>query len=243
MTYADLRDRALNQVGCLGQIEAQTVAQIALEEAMKYVAFHLPMPSLISSATATAPASPELEANAIALTGGGGTFGIGAGVYQAPQALYVKNDSSVVEYGTPYEYVPYHEFLALKAIPAGMRIGIMTPGTIDERPQYCWTVTPNNKVWVQPLAEDNVITLFYRKAPAAYSGSASPEIYPAQYDYILVNAAVAALKEWLREPETITTFWNMFDRVLADDMKKLDTEFHGMRKRTVLKIHRSYRPR
>ena len=37
-TYDTLRDRALNRTGLLGQSEAQTVAQMALEEAMKFVA-------------------------------------------------------------------------------------------------------------------------------------------------------------------------------------------------------------
>lgn len=240
-TYEALRDRALSQVGCLGQTEAQTVAQIALEEAMKFTAFHVRVPSLIASATATAPASPELEANAITL----GALGFNvSSTYQCPDRLFVKNDSSVVGYGTPYNYLEYHHFIDLKSLPAGVRVGVMTPGTIDERPNFPWTITPTDKVWAEPLAEGNVLTLFYRKNPAAYSGASTPEIL-ARYDYILVNGAVLALKEYLREPDAITTLWTLFENEatgIIKDCRQYDRDINGARKRSHLKIHRSYRP-
>jgi len=239
-TYQELRDRALNQVGCLGQSEAQTVAQIAMEEAMKFVAFHIRVPSLIAKATATAPASPNLEANAISLEGGAGTFQIPPGVYQAPDRLFVKRTSTTEDYGTPHEYIEYHHFLDLKAIVTGPRVSLYAPALGDERPDFSWTITPDNKVWCSPISEGNVITLFYRKNPAAYSGAATPEILP-RFDYILVNAAVLALKEWLREPEALTTLWTLFQNGISDDVKQYDSELQGQRRRSHLRIHRSYR--
>lgn len=240
--YSTLRDRALNQIGCLDQTEAQTVAQIALEECMKYIAFRIRVPSLIVKATqVTAPASPELEASAIALTGGAGTFAITSGVYQCPDRLFVKNSSTTTDYGTPYTYMEYHHFIDLKSIPAGRRIGVFEPSQIDERPQFCWTITPSDTVWIHPIAQNNVVTLFYRKNPAAYVAGNTPEILP-RYDYILVNAAVLALKEWLREPETISTIWNLFEQALDADIQRYDLEINAMRKRSHLQIHRSYRP-
>lgn len=240
-TYDTLRDRALKQVGCFGQSDAQTVAQTALEEAMKFVAFHVRIPSLIASATATAPASPELETNAISLTAVGG-FNISAGVYQAPDRLYVKKDSTVTDVGTPYEYMEYHFFQDLKQIPANARSGIFYPVVIDERPKFCWTITPSGKVWATPTLENNVLTLFYRIVPAAYSGAATPEILP-MFDHILVDGAVIALKEWLREPETISTLWTLFENGLKSSVDRYDLFLKGQRKRDHLKIHRSYRIR
>jgi hypothetical protein len=239
-TYEALRDRALSQVSLTGQSEAQAVAQIALEEAMKFVAFHVRIPSLIASAQATAPASPELEANAIALEGSG--FNISSGVYQCPDRLYIKKDTSTVNYGVPYEYIEFHHFVDLKSIPASVRVGVIDSITYDERPTRSWTVTPTSKVWAEPIAEGNVVTLFYRKNPAAYVSGNTPEIL-ARFDFILVNAAVLALKEWLREPATITTLWSLFQTALIADVQQYDLELNGQRKRSHLKIHRSYRPR
>lgn len=238
-TYLVLRDRALRQASAYGQTEAQTVAQIALEEAMKFVAFNVRVPSLIAKATATAPASPTLEANAIGLTSVGG-FNISASTYQCPDRLYVKKDSSTVEIGTPYEVLEYHVFQDLKNIPSGNRIGVDSYGIFDERPQYSYTITPDGALWAQPLTVSNVLTLFYRIQPAAYADGSTPEILPL-FDYILVKAAVLAVKEFLREPAEVTDMWTMFEGALMEDVKRYDQHLQGQHRRTTLKIHRSYR--
>ena len=224
-------------MGGVGQTDLQTVAQAALEEAMKFVAFHVRVPSLIASATATAPASPELEANAIAIGVGG--FAVSS-TFQCPDRLYIKKDSSVADIGTPYEFLEYHHFQDLKSIPGATRRDIFNPAALDERPQYSYTITPSDKIWAYPIAEDNLLTLVYRKVPAAYSGAASPEIL-AMFDYILVNGAVIALKEFLREPTEITTLWGLFEQGLKADVERYDLFLNGQRKRSHLKIHRSYR--
>lgn len=239
-TYDALRDRALAQVSCLGQTEAQAVAQQALEEAMKFAAFHVRIPSLIASATATAPANPTLESSAIAITGGAGTFGVTAGVFQAPDRLYIKKDSTITDIGTPYEFLEYHHFQDLKSIPAALRVGIFNPAALDERPNFAWTITPTDKVWAFPVSQNNVLTLVYRKVPAAYVGGNTPEILP-MFDYILVNGAVLALKEWLREPTQVITWWDMFEQQLMKDVQRYDLFLNSQRKRSHLKIHRSYK--
>lgn len=245
MTYEALRDRALDQCGVTGQSEAETLAEAALEEAMKFVAFNVRIPSLIASATATVPApgvgsDVNLEDNAIPLGMGG--FGITAGAYQAPDRLYIKKDSDATEKGAPYDFLEYHHYLDLKNIPAGNRIGIFTPGTIDERPERPWTITPDNKVWATSITEGNVMTLYYRITPAPYgNGSGSPELL-AMFDYILVKGAVLAVKEWLREPEQITTLWDLFESQMTRDVERYDLFLNSQRKRTFFKIHRSYRP-
>lgn len=237
-TYDQLRDRSLNQVQLLGASDAQIVAQIALEEAMKYVAFNVRVPSLIGSATATAPANASLEASAIDLGASG--FNISSS-FQCVDRLYVKKDSSTAILGTPYEYEEYNIFQDLKAVPSANRHSVFCSATSDERPRYSYTITPAGKLWAQPLTQNNVLTLFFRKVPAPYSGNNTPEIL-AMFDWILVNAAVLALKEWLREPEAITSLWMLFDQYLKADVEKYSLFLKGQRKRTHLKIHRSYRP-
>lgn len=238
-TYDTLRDRALNFVGCFGQVEAQTVAQIVLEEAMKFVAFYVRIPSLIASSQFTIVASnPQTEANAPTLDAAG--FNVLAS-YQAPDRLYVKSSASADGYGVPYEYLEYHYFIDLQSIPSGGRIGVSTPGTVDERPRYSWTITPSNKVWISPLTTGNVATLFYKKNPAAYSGAGTPEILP-RYDYILVDACTAVLKDWLRDPEAVTTARDIFRAKIMPDIGLYDLENSAARKRSHLKIHKSYRP-
>lgn len=239
MTYATLRDRALSQVGCLGQSEAQIVAQTALEEAMKFVAFKVRIPSLIASATFTALASPDLEVNAIPLGSAG--FNISSS-YQAPDRLYIAVDSNATVPGLPYEFLEYAYFLDLQAIPSTIRIGISSPYTADDRPLYCYTITPANTVWIRSIVQGNIVTFYYRISPVAYNSSSSPEILP-MFDYILVNGAVIALKEWLREPAEVTTLWSLFEAGLTPDTQKYDEFLNGQRKRSHLKVHRSYRPR
>lgn len=236
-TYQTLRDRALNRVGCLGQSEAQTVAQNAMEEAMRFISFHVRVPSLISSATATAPASPTLKANAITLGVSG--FNITA-TFQCIDRLYVKKDSSGDDEGVPYVYREYHHFLDIKNDPSPYRYSIDSPEIFDENPQRVFTITPDNKLWAMPLTQNNVLTLYYRVLPAAYSGGATPEVLPL-FDYILVNAAEIALKEYLREPAEITNLWRLFEGGIMDDVKKYDEYLNGQYKRDSLKIHRSYR--
>jgi hypothetical protein len=236
-TYEELRDRALQQVGCLGQSEPEEVAQIALTEAMKYVAFHVRVPSLIASATAVAPPNPTLEANAIPL----GPLGFNiTSSYQTPDVLFIKADAAMEGYGTPYDYREYHHYLTLRS-PQTSRLG--TQDFIDELPRFPWTITPTNGVWSHVILEGNVLTLFYRVVPIEYGdGTLPPEILP-MFDYILVNGACVALKEFLREPKEITTLWTMFDGALKADCDRYDDYINSQRKRTQIKIHRTYRPR
>lgn len=242
-TYEALRDRALNQVGMLGQSEAQVMAQVALEECMKWVAFNVRIPSLIASATATASASldPTLEAQAIPLGTDG--FEIDAGVYQYPDRLYIKKDSTVVGYGTPYDYLEYHYFLDLKSITGGARVGLLDPYLKDDRPDFSYTITPGNAIWAFPIYKSAVLTFFYGISPAPYAdGTGIPEILPL-FDHILVNGAVLAVKEFIREPEQILDMWALFDANLITQVQRYDLFVSARRKRSHLTIHRSYRPR
>lgn len=235
-TYEQLRDEALGQVSCVGQSDAQSVAQEALYQAMKYLSLNVRVPSLIASATATAPADAHLEANAITLGASG--FNISA-AFQCVDRLYVKYDSSIAEIGTPYEYREYHHFQDLKSIPLNSGPGIIRDTYGDELPRHAYTITPDSKLWALPLNEDNVLTLVYRKVPAAYVAGNSPEI-GVLGEHMLVNAAVVALKEWLREPEQLSSLWTLMKGALEEDIKQYDTTINSSRKRSQIRLHRSY---
>jgi hypothetical protein len=91
-----------------------------------------------------------------------------------------------------------------------------------------------------PLKEGNYLTLYYRITPAAYSGAATPEILPL-FDHILCNGAELALKEWLREPDRVINMWQLFEANLMSDIQRYNEFNAGQRRRTHLKIHKSYR--
>lgn len=234
-TYQTLRDEALALVGGEGQLDLQSVAEKALYQCMKWVAFHVRVPSLTSSATATAPADAHLEDNAITLGASG--FNVSS-TFQCVDRLYVKNDSTTEGKGIPYDYYEYHHFLDLINIPGGYRE--YADSTWDEAAEFRFTITPSNKLWAQPLSEGNVLTLFFRIEPAAYNGSGTPEILPL-FNHILVEGAVLVLKEWLREPAEIMTMWNLFENGLKAQREEYDRQINGTRKRTSLRMHRSYR--
>lgn len=237
-TYLELRDEALARVSCTGQTLAQGVAQNALKEAMKFVAFHVRVLSLISKATFTVVSTaPTLEANAIPI----GVSGFAASAtFQCVDRLYIAKDAAAKTPGLPYDFYEYHNFLDLNNIPDNIRWGLnSTTGTeLSPRP---YTLTPSNSIWTTNIATGNVATLFYRVSPAAYADGTTPEINPL-FTSILVSAAEIALKEWLREPEQMTHLWALFEAALMPDIQRYDNFVTGGRKRSHVKIHRSYRP-
>lgn len=239
-TYQQLRDDVLSKTGYTGQLEATTVVEKALAEAMKFVAFNVKIASLIKKATATAPASPELESNAIAIGSGG--FNISD--FQQIDKLFVKSASATSGYGLPYDPKEYWDILELQAIPSpynGTRL-LDTERSFDDTPKRWYTQTPDDKIWCKPVKQGDILTLFYRTEPAAYNNSNTPEI-SSRFNYILVKAGELALKEFLREPDQISTMWDLFEAVLQKDIAKYNDALAGGRVRDSFKIHRSYRAR
>lgn len=236
-TYATLRDSALKQCGAYGESEMSELAEIALAECMKFVSFHIRVPALVGSATATAPASPELESNALSIAS---DFSIAD--FRTPDRLFVKKNSSAVELGTPYEFLEYDTTLDLLYSPSS-RYGIVRDLDEygDDIPDRWYTITPSNKIWARPLSQGNVLTFFYRKEPAAFSGAGTPEINP-QFDWILTKGAVLAIKEAQREPDRIMSMWDLFTNGLEADLDRYDSFLNGRRKRDEIRIHKSHRP-
>lgn len=238
-TYSTLVTRALNQLRLASNLDAQEVAEVAIAEAMKFVAFHVRIPSLLPSVGALAPAPGIDDVISMTLTG---TFGLSAGVYQAPDRLWVaqaQSDVTDLNKGTAYTFVPYDTYLDLTSISSNYREDLSAT-RYDELPSsYVWTIKDDSTIFAKPLAEDNYVTLRYHKVPTAYASNGTPEILP-MFDFILVNATVLALKEWLREPDQMLTLWDLYQSLMPsiDEYKRHIT---ATRKRGNLRIHRAYR--
>lgn len=232
-TYQELKVKALNLTDQSLEIDADAsaIAEYGLEEGLKYVANQINLPGLIGQASATWGASTE----SIPL----GLGGFEITDYQAPNRLYIKRDSDVEGVGIPYEYLEYLFWLDAKSIPLGdTRDSLFEENTLDERPARSYTIDFDSNLIAHPVAEDNVLTFFYKKEPAAYSAIGVPEI-PSNFNYILVDAAILCLKEWLREPEAIVAPQTLF-KALDPAIAVIQEELWGKRKRRNLKIHRSY---
>lgn len=239
-TYLQLRDRAISQISLTGNADAQEVAQIALQECMRYVAHKVRVPALLPTVAAAAPAPGGDGVIAMTLTG---TFALGSGVYQAPDRLWVaktSGDVTALDKGTPYKYYPIEAYRDLSNIAPNFRTYIDSDSINDLDSKFRWTVDEaTGTVYIDPVEEGNYVTLQYHKSPAAYADGTTPEILPL-FDYILVDGAVLALKEWLREPGEILTYRSLF-RALDPDIEEYKRHIAGTRKRTQLRMHRSYR--
>jgi hypothetical protein len=238
-TYTALLARATGQLGLTGQLDAEEIGAVALYEAMRYVAFYVPIPSLspIVSATAPAPAG-----DGVITMGLYTTFGLASGTFQAPDRLWVAESSSVVtslEKGTIYNFMEYQDYLDASSVSLGFRDGINPHPIADMQHRLVWTVKDNTDVLVMPVAQGNEVTLRYRKEVAANTGSNTPEILPL-FDFILVNAAVLVLKEWQREPAAITTMWELFSS-LKPSIEEYKRHIAGTRRRMDLRVNRNYR--
>ena len=198
-TYSTLKATVLTLLDLTGSTDAGTVVETALIETLKYIAARASLPQLIGSATATwGSATTSVPIG----TSGDPKFNLSD--FGTPNRLYVKKDSSVVGAGIPYTYVEYLDFLDLQNVPYGdVRDSLYEPASIDARPHYAWTIdhsTSPGAVIPYPISENNVLTLYYNKAPAAYNASNSPEI-DALWDRLLTEGAFMITDQWLKEPE------------------------------------------
>ena len=234
-TYSQLRDSALILVdSSTDATDLRQIAQVALEETMKYISQRVELPGLIKSATATWGAST------VSIPLGVGGFGITN--YDTPNRLYIRLDSTATAPGIPYDFREYLHWLDLSAVPDAVhyRSDSFEVLTGDERPSRCYTIDHSNNLIAAPVAEDNVLTFYYNIAPAAYADSGIPELPAASFDSILVSGAVLVLKEFIREPDVIVDPYTILGS-LDKQISQLDSFLNSRRRRRVLNIHSSYR--
>lgn len=231
-TYSQLKATVLTLCDESGSTDAGAVVEVALLETLKYIATQVEVPGLTSSAQATWGAATT----SLSITS---DFNISD--FASANRLYVKKDSTSEDYGTPYDFVEFLHWHDLKSVPNNnFREYISTPARLDERPLKSWTLgLDQDDVFIDPIAENNVVTLFYNKEPAAYADGGYPEI-GAKWDYLLVAGASLVLQYWLREPDIIIDHHSIIagiDPLIA----KYDSELNTRRKRDQLKISHRYR--
>lgn len=222
-TYSTLRGRVLSLTDQTGVTTTEGVAEIGLEEAMKYVATKVELPALHKTATYTWTAS-DTEANIVT------DFGVSD--FETPDVLYVNN--------IPYDFREYEEWLQLKESPTIDRRNLSTAATVDERPDRVYTIDSSNNIYLNPVATGNVLTLRYFSAPAAYGdGSGTPEL-PTFFDGILVAGAQRVVQQFIIDPEAPVSFYQLF-KALDPQIQELDFHLKSKRQHRKIRISRSYR--
>lgn len=236
-TYGTLKTTTLTLLDLTGSTDAGTVVETALVETLKYIAARASLPQLIGSATATwGAATTSIPIG----TTGSPKFNLTD--FGTPNRLYLKREASVDGVGIPYTYLEYLDFLDLQNVPYGdTRDSLYEPASIDARPHYAWTIdhsTSPGAVIAYPVSENNVLTLYYNKAPAAYNASNSPEI-DALWDRLLTEGAFLITDQWLKEPERPKPPHLLLSQLdpEIDEYKRAKT---SNRKRSTLRVSNRY---
>lgn len=198
-TYGTLKANALTLLESTGATDVGAVIEIALHEAMNYIASKVRLDDLIESASFTCSSDDD----SIPL----GVSGFAVSDLVTPVELYVGD--SATDDGVRYVYRRYMEWRRLKTVPNAKRYGVWNDPD-DLRPGYCFTIDSSDNVLLNPTANSgDVVTLFYEKAPAAYNASNEPELN-AKYHGIVLAGALLWGKEFIKEPETIINPYTLF---------------------------------
>jgi hypothetical protein len=198
-TYLSLKNDVLKLVDSTGATDVGALVEVGLQETLKYVASKVVLEGLISSSTYTW----QTGDTEVALGSGG--FEITD--METPLEMWV-HDSG--EDGFRHEYVKYLEFRRLKNIPSTTRDTITTAPSYNHLPDKAFTKTLDDKILPYPTPKaDKICTLYYIKAPAAYSDAGEPEI-PSSWTSILVFGAKLFADDMIKEPQQPTNPYNLF---------------------------------
>lgn len=235
MTYSDLKTDVLTFCDQVGSTDAIAVVERGLHYAMRYVARKCELVGLIQESTYTWQGS---DTSVLLFDPAG--FNITQSQYGSPNNLFVRQNTDNEAPGIPFQFIQYTQWLNLKSVATNeFRDSLFDPCTSDERPSRTFTLTPDNKMLVHPIGEDNVLTFLWNKRPAAYNDNNSPEI-PPDFDYIISNGASLILKEWIREPDAIVDPMKIL-AALDPQIDEMKTALNSNRRRDVVKMHGSYR--
>lgn len=238
-TYLELKNRVLKFCDAVGSTDADDIVELALEEAMRFIAQRITVPPLIAEATHTVT-STDLSNSSVALHASSPDgFAITQSLMSSPNRLFIKKDSSTAGKGQPYTYQDYLAWLDLKSVPSYSYPAIFTDSYTDERPARSYTIDLSRSLIAEPMSEGNVMTLFYNKPPAVYSDAGTPELEP-MYEHVLVNGAVLILKEWIREPD-VPLDPNTILQPLISQIREIDIHRRSNRQRESLKPSNRYR--
>ena len=234
-TYDSLKTRVLNFCDAVGSTDAGSIAELALEETMRFISDRVTLPDLVAKATYTWGASDS----SVALHGSAG-LNITQSLMSSPNNLFIKKDTAADDPGLPYDYLEYMTWLQLKATPShANRPDVFSPQSIDERPARAYTIDLTRSLQADPIAEGNCLSFYYNKPPAVYSALTAPEL-PPKYEQLLVNGAVLILKEWIREPDTPLDPTTLL-QPLIPQIRELEMHSRSNRQRNALHLTSRYR--
>ena len=233
-TWSSLLAEVLTLTESTGASDIEEMAKIYLVRALKYISRKANLNNLVSSANYT-----WLSTDLVIPVGIGG-FGITD--FEVPYFILVGNDSSTST-RIPYNYLDIKDWLVLKGSTNDGRIGLDSL-TTDQRFYRSFTINYDNEVELDPVPQDELVTLHYYKAPAPFGdGSGSPEM-PGVWQDLLVDVAVLLTRSVISgsEGELTNTFelYKSVDEMIINFKQQL--EGNGYR-RNRIRIHSNYNTR
>lgn len=233
-TYLQLKTDALVLTDHEGSADVGSVAEIALLEALKFVAQNVRLDSLVGEASYTLDAT-DITNQYIPLN----TDGFEVADITEPLELWV--GQTATSDGERYEYKRYLDWRRLKNTQSG-RSPLFGSYTNPSMASRTFTLNTSDNILIYPFpTEGKICTLFYQKEIAAYSDAGYPELNDP-WDSILINGAVLYIKEFLKETMEPLNPYLLFQQLIPQ-IEELKISLDSPRTSPRLRIHSSYSPR
>jgi hypothetical protein len=230
-TYLTLKAEVLALCESTGATDIDAIAKIALVRAVKYISRQADLRGLVQSGTY----QWQSDDVAISITDPAG-FNISN--FDTPFFLLVGDAD---ETQIPYHYMEPKDWLILKGIPGDARFGF-DADIQDLRHQRAFTINFDNELEIDPVVDDQLVTLYYFKEPAAYADGTTPEL-PASWHDILVDTAVLLCRSFIEDPEEKKN-WQELLRTMDEPIRKLKVHLEGTGyRRNQMRVHHSYNTR
>lgn len=230
-TYAQLKSDVLILTDNEGATDIGSVVEIALLEAMKYVASMVRLDSLTGEVQYTTDAT-DVTNLYISFS----DFNITDMV--EPLELYISE--SATAYGDRYEYRRYLDWRRSYTQSRGPT-PLYRDSTRSTLPVGTFTIDPSDRIKVDPFpSASRVVTLIYQKDIAAYSDAGTPEI-PSRWDSILVSGAMLWVENFLKQEKEDPITPQLLFKQLDPQIDELKITLESPRTTPQLRVHRSYK--
>lgn len=230
-TYETLKNNALILTDNEGALDIGGVAEIALHEAMKYVATKVRLDALTGEATYTVD-SDDVTNQYVELSD------FSASNMDQPLELWVAGSAS--ETGSLYRYIRYSDWRKMRYNSSASTPLFRDNYNSNLPSDGSFTLDLNNRLKIFPFPiEGRVLTLCYQKELAAYSNAGFPELQ-GPWTSILTNGAVLYINKFLKEGEEALNPYLLFQQ-LDSQIDELNIALESPFTTPTIKIHKSYR--
>jgi hypothetical protein len=226
-TLGEIKADVLSLAESPESIEIGKVAEIGIQETLKYISSKVVLPELVRDAEVTYAAASHNSGIAI------GAGGFEVADFDTPLRLYVDN--------VAYDLRDYLVWKDLKTERNGF------PGTRiyehereDRRPDRVWTLRySDNLILFDPFpTEGTTIELVYIKPVDAYA-DANVVFLPNRFEGLVMNGALVYCKEYIREPEQIINPYQLLS-TLDPQIQELKIHRDSTRPRFKMRIGKGY---